>query len=285
MKIWNYFLIIKRLLNSCNSIIFGHQNLFMSSKRLRNFTLPLIYSIFLCTSCISKKEVLYFQDIETLPNKEQNTDYKTVIRPNDLLSITVSSQDPESVAIFNPVAGASNALRTTNENLGTYLVDSNGNIEFPYLGTVNIGNKSRIDALGVLSEGISKYTKDAVINLRVINFTISVLGEVQNPGTFTIPDERITVIEALGLAGDMTIFGERKTVKVIREENGKKTYGELDFTSIDIVNSPFYYLQQNDVLIVSPNSAQIQSGAFNRNSTVFISIAGIIISVLTIFTR
>jgi len=220
-----------------------------------------------------------------LSNQEQNINYNTVIRPNDLLSIIVSSQDPESVAIFNPVAGSSNALRSSNENLGTYLVDSKGNIEFPYLGTINIGNKTRIEAVSLLSKGISKYTKEAVINLRILNFTISVLGEVQRPGTFTIPDERVTVIEALGLAGDMTIFGERKTVKIIREENGIKTYGELDFTSIDIVNSPFYYLQQNDVVIVSPNKAQIQSAAFNRNSTVFISIAGIIISVLTILTR
>ncbi|TVZ51355.1 polysaccharide biosynthesis/export family protein [Dokdonia sp. Hel_I_53] len=249
-----------------------------------NYLLVVILS-FLFSSCISKKEVLYFQDIERLESQSQNFNYNTIIRPNDLLSITVSSQDPESVAIFNPVAGASGALRTTNERLGTYLVDRNGNIEFPYLGTINIGNKTRIEAVSKLREGISQFAKEAVINLRILNFTVSVLGEVQRPGTFTVPDERITVLEALGLAGDMTIFGERKTVKVIREENGIKTYGELDFTSIDVVNSPFYYLQQNDVIVVSPNNAQVQSGAFNRNSTIFISIAGIIISVLTIVTR
>ncbi len=237
------------------------------------------------SSCISKKEVLYFQDIETLSENYESSNYNTIIRPNDLLSITVSSQDPESVAIFNPVAGASGALRTTNDRLGTYLVDADGNIEFPYLGTIKIANKTRIEAVEQLREGISVFAKEAVINLRILNFTVSVLGEVQRPGTFTVPDERITVLEALGLAGDMTIFGQRKTVKVIREEKGLKIYGELDFTSIDVVNSPFYYLQQNDVVVVSPNSAQIQSGAFNRNSTIFISIAGIIISVLTILTR
>lgn len=257
----------------------------MPFKSLSRIFTILICVCLICTSCISKKRVLYFQDIEQLVDNKNNTNYNTIIRANDLLSITVSSQDPESVAIFNPVAGSTTALRTSNERLGTYLVDAEGNIEFPYLGTIKIGNKTRIEAVDLLREGISEYTKEAVVNLRILNFTVSVLGEVQRPGTFTIPDERITVLEALGLAGDMTIFGERKTVKIIREENGKKIYGELDFTSIDVVNSPFYYLQQNDVIVVSPNKAQIQSGAFNRNSSIFISIAGIIISVLTILTR
>ena len=257
----------------------------MSIKELSKISLILLACVAFCSSCISKKEVLYFQDIESLTGQNQNTNYNTVIRPDDLLSVTVSSQDPESVAIFNPVAGAANALRTSNDRLGTYLVDKNGNIEFPYLGTLAIANKTRIEAIQLLRDRIREFAKEAVIDLRILNFSISVLGEVQRPGTFTIPNERITVLEALGLAGDMTIFGQRKTVKIIREEEGIKTYGELDFTSIDLVNSPFYYLQQNDVIIVSPNKAQIQSGAFNRNSTIFISIAGIVISVLTILTR
>lgn len=257
----------------------------MSYTSLRKFSILIFGSCLVCSSCISKKEVLYFQDIEQLSELDQNVNYNTVIRPNDLLSITVSSQDPESVAMFNPVAGANGSSGTANESIGTYLVDSEGNIEFPYLGTVNIGNTTRNETVALLKDMISVYAKEAVVNLRILNFTVSVLGEVEKPGTFTISDERLTVLEALGLAGDMTIFGERKSVKVIREENGIKAYGELDFTSINIINSPFYYLQQNDVIMVSPNKAQIQSGAFNRNSTVFISIAGIIISVLTILTR
>ena len=129
------------------------------------------------------------------------------------------------------------------------------------------------------------YVINPIINLRILNFTISVLGEVSRPGTFTVNDERITALEALGLAGDMTLFGKRNDVKVIREENGKTSYGILDFTSVDMINSPYYYLQQNDVIIVSPNSAQVQSSGFNRNTSLFISVAGIIISVIAIFTR
>lgn len=236
------------------------------------------------SSCVSKKEILYFQDIETLNTEMQLENHTTVIRPNDLLSITVTSQDPAAVAIFNPSLG-NNGTGVVESGVGKYLVDADGNIEFPYLGTINIGNKSRKDAIALLQEGINVYVKEAVINLRILNFTVSVLGEVAVPGNFTIPDERLTVLEALGLAGDMTIFGERKTVKVIREQDGKRSYGNLDFTSIDVVNSPFFYLQQNDVIIVSPNNAQVQSAGFNRNTGVFISIAGILIAVVTLFTR
>lgn len=237
------------------------------------------------TSCVSKKEVLYFQDIESLGENTNNASYNTVIRPNDLLSIAVTALDPAVVAPFNPVASTSVNARSTNDRLQTYIVDSDGNIEFPMIGTMSIANKTRQEAVLMFKEEIGAYVKNPVINLRILNFTVSVLGEVRNPGAFTIPDERITVLEALGLAGDMTIFGERATVKVIRESKDGKTYGELDFTSIDVVNSPYYYLQQNDVVLVSPNGAQIQSSGFNRNSTVFISIAGIIISVIAIFIR
>lgn len=248
------------------------------------YTLIFLFCLFF-TSCVSKNKILYFQDIESLNHQLDNINYNTRISPGDLLSITVSSQDPESVAIFNPLVGSLNELTTKNERLGTYLVDSNGNIEFPFVGTLKIANMSRGEAISLLKKEINKYAKETVVDIRILNFSISVLGEVQRPGTFTIPNERITALEALGLAGDMTIFGERKTVKIIRDKNGVKSYGELDFTSIDLMSSPFYYLQQNDVIIVSPNKAKVQSGAFNRNSTIFISIAGIIISVLTIITR
>ncbi len=153
------------------------------------------------------------------------------------------------------------------------------------MGTIDLGGKTRQQANSFLKNKLSTYILGPIINLRILNFTISVLGEVQRPGTFTVNDERVTILEALGLAGDMTIFGERGNVQVIREENGKTQYAVLDFTSVDLINSPYYYLQQNDVVIVPPNNAQIQSSGFNRNTSVFISIAGIVISVIAIFTR
>ncbi len=235
------------------------------------------------TSCVSKKEILYFQDIENLEaNSQNNVGYKTVIRPNDLLSIIVTGLNPEAVEPFNPVSATS---RNATERLQTYLVDESGNIEMPLVGTINLGYKTRKEAVDLLKKEISKYVNDPVINLRILNFTISVLGEVTQPGTYTVPDERITIIEALGLSGDMTIFGKRKKIVVIREENNIKSYGELDITSINIVNSPYYYLQQNDIVIVSPNHARMQGAAFNRNTPVFISLAGILISVISVLSR
>lgn len=240
------------------------------------------------SSCVSKKEVLYFQDLENAREEQKSKSYTTIIRPDDLLTITVSALNPETVIPFNPPListptgdGSINGVR----QIQTYLVDKDGSIEFPVLGTIELGGKTRQESISFLKSKLNAYLNEPIVNLRILNYTISVLGEVQRPGTFTVNDERITVLEALGLAGDMTIFGERKKVQVIREENGKTKYGVLDFTSTDMLNSPFYYLQQNDIIVVPPNGAQIQSSSFNRNTSVFISIAGILISVISIFAR
>ena len=242
----------------------------------------------LISSCVSKKDVLYFQDIEKSIADQETMAYTTVIRPDDLLTITVSALDPNAVIPFNPPLISTPRLDGTisgTQQMQTYLVDKNGHIQFPVVGTIALGGVTREKAMTILKKHISEYIKDPIINLRILNFTVTVLGEVQRPGTFTITDERVTVLEALGLAGDMTIFGKRKEVMVIREADGKKSYGLLDFTSANVINSPYYYLQQNDVVIVPPNNAQVQSSGFNRNSTIFISIAGIIISVLAVLTR
>ncbi|HEA30869.1 MAG TPA: polysaccharide export protein [Leeuwenhoekiella sp.] len=257
-------------------------------KRFTHFVLVSSVLLLILNSCVSKKEVLYFQDIENLRNQQDSVSYNTVIRPDDLLTITVSALNPETVLPFNPpLVSTPSGDGTINgaRQIQTYLVDKDGSIEFPVLGTLNLGGLTRQKATRLLKKRLSAYVKEPIINLRILNFTISVLGEVQRPGTFTVNDERVTILEALGLAGDMTIFGEREKVQVIREENGNTKYAVLDFTSVDLINSPFYYLQQNDVVIVPPNSAQIQSSGFNRNTSVFISIAGIIISVISIFTR
>ena len=248
----------------------------------------LILSILLISiSCASKKDVLYLQDIDSL-NTEMDTLKNTpVIRKNDLLAITVSSVDKISAQPFNlPVVAVGNQTQVMgNQQLQTYLVDANGNIEFPVLGTIKVAGLTKINAVEYLKKEISKYVKNPIINLRITNFKVSVLGEVSRPGTFTIQDERITILEALSLAGDMTVYGKRKDVLVIREENGKKTYNKLDFTKASLLTSPYYYLQQNDVVMVSPNGAQVQSSAFNRNTSVYVSIISLLITVATLLTR
>lgn len=224
-----------------------------------------------------------------MKDNPDNINYNITIKSNDLLTIQVSALNPESVLLFNQslISRPSSNVSAQNrqEQLQTYLVNREGTVEFPVIGTIKLSGLTSIEATQKMKELLSDYVKNPIVNVRIVNFKVTVLGEVQRSGTFVINDERITILEALGLSGDMTIFGNRKNVKIIREINGSKSYGELDFTSTSIINSPFYYLQQNDVIIVSPNKAQIQSSSFNRNTSVFISIAGIIISVISVLTR
>lgn len=282
-------MISKTLLNPTFRITFAHSIIerYTLKSFLKIFSFLIIINI-LASSCVSKKKILYLQDIEQIADNPANVNYNITIRGNDLLTINVSALNPQTVAPFNqPLVGrtSNNGIVQNGQQLQTYLVSVDGTIEFPLIGTVKLADLTRTQATEKLKELVSKYVKNPIINVRILNFKVSVLGEVQQPGTFTINDERITILEALGLAGDMTIFGDRKNVKIIREINGVKSYGELDFTSSSIISSPFYYLQQNDVVIISPNKAQIQSSSFNRNTSVFISIAGIIISVISVLTR
>ncbi len=254
-----------------------------------NVIILALLSLFIM-SCASKKNVLYFQDIENYEQENDTITNVVRIKSNDLLSISVSSADRKSAAPFNlPVLATLNSDITavnSQQRLQTYLVNNNGSIQFPILGEINLLGKTTGEASVYLIEKLKKYIKDPIVNLRVTNFKVSVLGEVRNPGVFNITDERITILEAISRAGDMSVFGKRKNVLVIREVNGKKTYNRVDFTSSKLLNSPYYYLQQNDVVLVDPNKAQIQSSTFfNRNTPIFVSIAGVIISVISILTR
>ncbi len=245
----------------------------------------LIFTVVFFTSCASKRNILYLQDIETYKHSEDTTYNNIRIQKNDLLAITVSSTDQRSAIPFNlPVVASSSGSSTlvnSRQELQTYLVGEDGSIDFPVLGRIVVFNKSKDEVVNELKQQLIKYIKEPIITLRINNFSISVLGEVNNPGSFRINNERITIFEALSLAGDMTVYGKRKEVIVVREENGKKTYAKLDFTTKEILQSPYYYLHQNDVVVVSPNNAQVQSSAFNRNSGVYISIVSALITVAT----
>lgn len=250
-------------------------------KILINLLKSLILLIVLVTnySCASKKDVLLFQDIEII-NQFDYTIKELVLKNGDLLDIKVFPLNSEITAPFN------NLIQDRDTELPVgYLVSANGTIDFPLIGTIQLNGKTKSEAVAILTEKLKDYIKDPVIQLNVKNFSISVLGEVNNPGNFVINDENATVLEALGLAGDMTIFGNRKSVQVIRESDGKRTYGELDFTSIDVVNSSFFNLEQGDVIVVAPNGAQIQSSAVNRNASILISLVGLAISVITVVSR
>ncbi len=264
----------------------------MKVKRLMPYRIPafflMILSVVLVTSCASRKNIVYFQDIEEIDKLASEVIYDPVLQPDDLLTITVSAVNRETVEMFNlPVVAfmGADGIAAGRTQYQTYLVDNKGNIEFPVIGTVQLGGLTRNEAVSLLRGKISHYVKDPIVNIRIMNYKVTVLGEVTKPGSYTIPNERITIPEALGLAGDLTVYGKRDNILIIRDKNGQKTYERVDLTKKDILESPYYYLQQNDVIYVEPNGAQVQASAFNRNAPVIVSVASIIISLISILTR
>ncbi len=237
------------------------------------------------SSCVSRKDLVYFQD-EPVDNGQLNSAPKQLTyKADDILTINVSAADALAAQPFN-LGVVSESLDLVNANgvtrMQTYLIDYNGNIEFPVLGTLHLAGMTRIEATEMLKQEISEYAKDPIVNIRLVNFTVTVIGEVSNPGTFTIQDERITLPEALGLANDLTIFGKRNNILLIREVDGVKKFAKIDLTSVNSVISPLYYLQQNDVIVVEPNKARIRSSSFNQNNAVLISAVGTLATIVAI---
>ena len=248
-------------------------------------------------SCISRKEITYFHESEAaldslrlyyLNQPERN---QLKIKANDQLNIIVTSTEIEAAVPFNlPVANTGGIIEggmrpTGVPQLQSYLVDREGTINFPVLGSIKVVAMTRIELARYLQEKLEKYIKDPIVNVRLANFQISVLGEVTRPGTFSVADEYMSLPKALGLAGDLTIYGKRDNVLVMREEADgiKKVY--LDLTDNEIVNSPYYYLQQNDVVYVEPNGPQRQSASYNRNASIYISIASVLVSLAVLISR
>lgn len=245
-----------------------------------------IITILTLTSCASRKDLVYFQDEPLSGGYIDSAPEQLVYKPDDILTINVSAADPIAAKPFNlaVVSESDDVLSVTGATrMQTYLIDYNGNIEFPVLGTLHIAGMTRIQLTEFLKEKISIYAKDPIINIRLINFTVTVIGEVSSPGTFTIQSERISLPEALGMAHDLTIFGERKNVLLIREVDGRKKFAKIDLTSVNSVSSPLYYLQQNDVIVVEPNNARIRSANYNQNNAVLISAIGTLTTIVAVF--
>lgn len=248
-------------------------------------SLPLFaLSVFILTSCASRKDVVYFQntgDFETLVDKNSIT---PKFKVDDVLSIYVSTLDNEASAPFNLFRGSSEGgIRPEQVD---YLIDKEGEIDFPVVGKIKVSGLSSEELRVLLREELSAYLKDPIINIRLRNFTVTVLGEVNRPGTYPVEGERITIMEALGLANDLTIKGKRENVMVIRDFDGTKVYHRINLKRKEAMSSPVYYLTQNDVVYVEPNKSAITSSALDNRATIAISIASIIItSTVILITR
>ncbi|WP_369994876.1 polysaccharide biosynthesis/export family protein [Winogradskyella sp.] len=252
----------------------------------RNLIIPIL-AILMLSSCGSRKNIVYFQDEPLEGDVTMSEPKQLIYKPDDILTINVAALDPDTVRPFNLSLVSGGTTDVVNARGGlqqqTYLVDYEGNIEFPVLGTLKIAGLTRTELTDMLTERISEYVTNPIVNVRLSNFTVTILGEVRNPGTFTIQDERITILEALGLADDLTIFGKRKNVLLVREVDGKKKYAKIDLTTVNVVNSPVYYLQQNDVIYVEPNNAKIRSSTYNQNNSVLISAIGTLTTIIAVF--
>ncbi|WP_304199894.1 polysaccharide biosynthesis/export family protein [Flavobacterium alvei] len=249
-------------------------------------TVPFLF-VLLVFSCKPSKELVYYQNIDGLASTEKLNSYEIKIQPDDLLMIIVSADDPESALPFNlstiSIPSAYNTMASRGqETMQSYLVDASGSIDFPVLGKLEVGGLSRSEVMQLLESKISKYIKNPIINIRLTNFKVSVQGEVTIPGTYPINSDRVTLIEAISMAKDLTIYGKRDNILIIREVNGVKSYNRVDITKADFINSPFYYLAQNDVVYVEPNKTRINGAAVGANTGVIISITSLFITVITL---
>jgi polysaccharide export outer membrane protein len=258
----------------------------MKNTLFKTGLLALCVTIF--TSCVSKSKIIYLQDIdEQLSTKQLN--YESIIKKDDILRITVTCEDMELVQPFNQIISptSQNGLNTVGQGqLFGYLVDNKGEIVFPVIGNLEAAGKTRNEFTNFIQSKIRDgYVKDAVVDVRIVNFKVTVLGEVNRPGTFDMNYNRITLLQAIGTAGDLTIYGNRKNITVLRDINGIQKVHKIDLTNSDFINSDFYYLQQNDVVVVEPNYAQVQAAGFNRNASLYVSVASILLSLIVILSR
>ncbi|WP_242928858.1 polysaccharide biosynthesis/export family protein [Pontibacter vulgaris] len=250
--------------------------------RIRLLTL---FSLMFLFSC-GKKNLAYFSDLgEKREYSENITNFsEPKIQPDDLLSISVSSLSSDANVLFNkgvitPVNSTNSSVNNQRYGEEGYLVDKNGFIEFPVLGKVKIGGLTKQEAKDKIVSELQNYLKRPTATIRFINFRVTVVGEVNKPATFTIPSEKINILEALGMAGDMTQFGKRDNVMIIREEGGVRKMARLNLNTTEAMNSPYFYLHQNDVIYVEPNKARVSQSTVD---TRFISLGLAAISTLTL---
>lgn len=229
-----------------------------------------IFCMFLF-ACAAPKNITYFKDIpDTLEGKEMvQALYKTpTIQVDDILQVSIQTLDPEATTLLNqqntanwPVTGNSNvqSANSANSSISGYLVDKDGNIVLPLVGKIMVKGQTTSEVRESIRVKASEYYKDPVVNVRFANFKVTILGEVTRPSTYVMPNEKVTLLDALGVAGDLTIYGKRENVLLIREKDGKKEFARFNLNDSKLFNSPYFFLQQGDVVYVEPNKSKVAS--------------------------
>ena len=255
-------------------------------KRIFHYGVFLI--LLLASSCRTPQNIAYFQGLESLTQAQietMNQKYVPRICIDDALIINVTSPDRVSAAPFSvPPYGffmpgeAEIGISATTQNLFTYLVDDNGNINFPVLGRVHVAGMSVNDAIRMMEEMIRKDAPEAVVHIQIANFKVGIIGEVELPEIYHIKSQRISILELIARAGDMTVLADRKNVWLVRDNDGEKVFIHMDMTDPAIFASPYFYLQQNDMVYVLPNDTQRKNSQFSELDNVKISMYTFIVT-------
>ena len=251
---------------------------------------------FVLGSCASTKDIAYFQNRMVDQPEKVDRHAGIVVQPKDQLSIVVSSRTPELVAMFNlPVvsyqAGSETVTGGMQQRLMGYVVDNDGYINFPVLGKIKVAGLTRWELSEMIKGRLIKdgLLSDAVVTVEFMNFKVSVLGEVSSPGTYAIQGDKVTVLQALSLARDLTIFGKRDNVSVIREKDGERVIYQIDLTNVDMFKSPAYYLQQNDIVYVEPNDIKARQSTIDdkglRLTSILVSSGSLLVSLATLIVN
>lgn len=240
-------------------------------------------------SCTSTKKIVYFRDVpDTARNSIVNTNIVTYsepkISPNDILYVSVETLDPQANAVINSSITSSASEQGINQNangFSGFLVDTDGYIELPLIERIKVAGTTTSQVREIIRDKMSIYFKNPVVNVRLSSFNVTILGEVNRPGTYNIANERATLLDILGMAGDLTIYAKRQNILLIREQYGKKIMTRLDITSSDIFNSPVFYLKPGDVLYIEPNKSKLAANDLRqaRNLSILTSLVSLAIIV------
>lgn len=261
---------------------------------MRKLFIPFIVSVVLIafTGCTAYKQVPYWQNIDTVDLSQSKGHYEVHIMPKDLLTITVSTSDPKAAQPFN--LSVSNTTGTagnlsTGSSLLTYLVDNSGNIDFPIIGKIHVQGLTKSECQDLIREKVKPYmsaTENPVVSVRMASFRVTVIGEVGGSKVIPVATEQMSVVEALASAGDLGIHGKRKNILLIREDaSGQKHHVRLDMTDANLFNSPYYYLQQNDIIYVEPSVVKTKGADLGASTSLWFSFIGIVTSVAALLVN
>ena len=243
-------------------------------------------SLLLFTNCASRKQFVYFQDNI---DKKINAENSLKLKDGDILYIKVFGCDEESIKIFNIPSTINQNINRTYYSGGSpsngYLINKFGEIDFPLIGKIKVSEFSIEEATDFIKLKLNAYLKDPKVSIQIQNFKITILGDVRNPGTIEVPNEKITLIEAIGIAGDLNITAKRKNILLLRDENGIKKQYRIDLTNSNFINSPIYCLEQNDIIYVEANQAKINSSNVSGSSSILVAIASLVITTVNILTK